>query len=257
MNLLRLLSNSRKTKIGIYVDAFNLYYGAKTQMGTSSAGWRWLDFPTLLNKYIDANYWPKPIIVRIVYCTALRTKEGDPTSLADQENYIKALKHSYPNMQVEYGKYSKRTKTGILFNKSGKGKRIESLGLANIPANLPIKEKHISSTEIYYSCSISTFEEKGSDVNVATHLLRDMYAKEIDAAIVVSNDSDLRLPIALARKEIRVGLVNPTSRATSRELMGNATDGVGGHWWHKIPSVDFLTHQLPSPVGAVLKPQNW
>ena len=38
-------------------------------------------------------------------------------------------------------------------------------------------------------------EEKGSDVNVATHLLVDVLTGAIDAAIVISNDSDLALPI--------------------------------------------------------------
>jgi hypothetical protein len=42
-------------------------------------------------------------------------------------------------------------------------------------------------------------EEKGSDVNVASHLLLDTLQGVIDAAIVISNDSDLRLPIEQAR----------------------------------------------------------
>jgi hypothetical protein len=41
---------------------------------------------------------------------------------------------------------------------------------------------------------ITTFEEKGSDVNVAGHLLLDLLESRIDVAIVLSNDSDLKLP---------------------------------------------------------------
>jgi hypothetical protein len=47
--------------------------------------------------------------------------------------------------------------------------------------------------------SVADREEKGSDVNVATHLLIDIYEQRIDAAIVVSNDSYLALPVHHAR----------------------------------------------------------
>ena len=37
-------------------------------------------------------------------------------------------------------------------------------------------------------------EEKGSDVNVASHLLLDVLSGSVDAAMVISNDSDRRCP---------------------------------------------------------------
>ncbi len=54
-------------------------------------------------------------------------------------------------------------------------------------------------------------EEKGSDVNLATYLLLDAYQRDCDVAAVISNDSDLKLPIEIAETElgIRVGVVNP------------------------------------------------
>ena len=38
-------------------------------------------------------------------------------------------------------------------------------------------------------------EEKGSDVNLATWLLIDAFDKAFDAAVVITNDSDLAEPI--------------------------------------------------------------
>ena len=38
--------------------------------------------------------------------------------------------------------------------------------------------------------SVARREEKGSDVNVATHLLIDACDNNIEAAVVISNDSD-------------------------------------------------------------------
>jgi hypothetical protein len=50
-----------------------------------------------------------------------------------------------------------------------------------------------------------------SEVNVATHLLVDAFNDRIDGAVVISNDSDLALPIRHVRDRIPVGLVNPPS----------------------------------------------
>ena len=45
-------------------------------------------------------------------------------------------------------------------------------------------------------------EEKGSDVNLASHLLFDAFRGAFDAAAVLSNDSDLVEPIRIVTKEL-------------------------------------------------------
>lgn len=54
-------------------------------------------------------------------------------------------------------------------------------------------------------------EEKGSDVNLALYLLSDGYKNAYDVAVIVSNDSDLLLPIQFAKKELgkKIGILNP------------------------------------------------
>ena len=54
-------------------------------------------------------------------------------------------------------------------------------------------------------------EEKGSDVNLATHLLLDGFRNEYELAVIVSNDSDLLLPIRVVTEQFSkpVGLLNP------------------------------------------------
>jgi hypothetical protein len=42
-------------------------------------------------------------------------------------------------------------------------------------------------------------EEKGSDVNLASHLLVDGFTGKYEAAVVVSNDADLLEPVRLVR----------------------------------------------------------
>jgi uncharacterized LabA/DUF88 family protein len=54
-------------------------------------------------------------------------------------------------------------------------------------------------------------EEKGSDVNLAAHLLRDGFTGDFDVAVVISNDSDLLEPIRIVQSELGkpVGVINP------------------------------------------------
>jgi len=64
-------------------------------------------------------------------------------------------------------------------------------------------------------------EEKGSDVNLAVHLLNDAWKNEYDCAVVVSNDSDLAESMRLAKQHNKViGLITPGApkRKTSVQL---------------------------------------
>lgn len=69
-------------------------------------------------------------------------------------------------------------------------------------------------------------EEKGSDVNLGTHLLHDGHMKAYDMAVVISNDSDLVEPIRLVRDELRrpVIVVSPrTGKSPTRRLADAAS----------------------------------
>jgi uncharacterized LabA/DUF88 family protein len=68
-------------------------------------------------------------------------------------------------------------------------------------------------------------EEKGSDVNIATHMLYDGYKSEYDVAILISNDSDLVEPIKIVRSEFKKGVIvlNPHPKKPSQELQKYAT----------------------------------
>jgi hypothetical protein len=56
-------------------------------------------------------------------------------------------------------------------------------------------------------------EEKGSDVNLACHLLLDAFQDKFDVAAVLSNDSDLVEPMRIATEVLGkpVGLLSPVS----------------------------------------------
>lgn len=99
-------------------------------------------------------------------------------------------------------------------------------------------------------------EEKGSDVNLASYLLLDGFRGDCQVAVVVSNDSDLKVPIELARAELGLvlGVVNPHPPARrSRALKPT--------FWRQVRERQLQQSQFPSIMadakGTFRKPQSW
>lgn len=99
-------------------------------------------------------------------------------------------------------------------------------------------------------------EEKGSDVNLAVHLLNDVWLGECDCAVVVSNDSDLAQALHLTKKHtgIRIGLITPGYRRRTSAQLEKYADFV-----QTTRSKDFKKSQLPSPSPntQIYKPDDW
>lgn len=157
-------------RVGLYVDAFNVYYGARGHCGRGTAGWRWLDLPALAMGLINPKLWQDAVLTRFAYCPADRDREGDQTSIADQSTYIAALQAVYPQVVVAKGFYVPRVKTGVLVDHAYPPQRVTSPGTAQLPGWLPAREVTGPAGADELLVSVSTFEEKGSDVNVASHL---------------------------------------------------------------------------------------
>lgn len=79
----------------------------------------------------------------------------------------------------------------------------------------------------------------------------------MDAAIVMSNDSDLAFPVSTVKQRVPVGMVNPRSTLFAGDLAGSRNAGVGRHWWAKLDATLYRAHQLPDPAGAYTKPTDW
>ncbi|MCP2254285.1 hypothetical protein LY13_003052 [Prauserella aidingensis] len=253
-------SAGESMRIGVYVDAFNVYYGARSRCGRGAVGWRWLDLAAMPMSLIKPHAWPGACLERLVYCTALRDREGDSTSQADQQAYIAALAGHTPQLEVLYGKYAPRTKTGVVTERPSRGRpprRLPSPGADRIPEWLPVEQVAGPQGGDELLVTVSTFEEKGSDVNVASALLVDVLTARVDAAMVISNDSDLHYPLQLARQHVPVATVNSSANPTVRDLMGEPDIGAGRHWWRRLRAEEFFAHQLPDPVAGVSKPVGW
>ena len=60
-------------------------------------------------------------------------------------------------------------------------------------------------------------EEKGSDVNLGSHLIRDAFTDQLDVAVVITNDTDLIEPIRIVAQEVGkpVGIISPVDNAAT------------------------------------------
>ena len=99
-------------------------------------------------------------------------------------------------------------------------------------------------------------EEKGSDVNLATHLLCDAYEHAFDVAVVVTNDSDLAEPVKVVNQRLNktVGILNPHAH-------GSFTLRQAAAFVKRIRSGVLAASQFPptltDSVGTFHKPTGW
>src|SRR6266702_7682690 len=110
-------------RIGVYVDGFNLYYGARGLGGRGTPGWRWLDLRALATDLVGRRAsWAGAQVDRVVYCTARIDGVSNPSGQADQDVYLKALLATGSVDHIEYGTYVARVKTAPLAVKDPQGR---------------------------------------------------------------------------------------------------------------------------------------
>jgi hypothetical protein len=187
--------------VGAYVDGFNLYYGGRSLCGRGTPGWRWLDVRALLAARLG---WPDGVLERVVYCTAVIDAATNPSGYHDQDIYLRALKAARSVDLIEYGTYVARVKQAPLAVRASSQTGRPEVVHPQWP--IVVQDAHGKPvTDAVFMVSYAHREEKGSDVNVASHLLVDVLSGDVDAAIVVSNDSDLKFPVRYARTRVPVG----------------------------------------------------
>jgi uncharacterized LabA/DUF88 family protein len=202
----------------VYIDGFNLYYGA-----VKNTPYRWLDLLQLCRLMT-----PNDNIREIKYFTArVSSRPHDPDAPTRQQIYLRALR-TLPNLQIFYGHFLTHSCRMVLTGIN------------------PVQKVWVDKTE-----------EKGSDVNLATYLLRDAYNHAFDVAVLVTNDSDLVEPIKIVRKEIGlpVGILNPHRGRHSQQLQQIAT------FIKRIRQSDVAACQFPPILtdrkGQFHKPAAW
>lgn len=154
----------------VYVDGFNLYYGLfknSRRRHQLPARYKWLDLLKLSHEIA-----PHPNIEWIGYFTAyVKQVAHDPDQHLRQRAYIEALR-TIPSLEVIPGNFQPTTKWGVPHRSQ---------------TTQPVK--------------FDTYEEKGSDVNLAVRLVWHAAQHAFSEAIVISNDSDLREAVRIVTEE--------------------------------------------------------
>ena len=172
----------------VYIDGFNLYYGA-----LKSTNYKWLDLRALASVL-----FPKDDIQRIAYFTArVNPRPNDPSQPQRQQAYLRAL-GTLPNLDIFFGHFRERR------------------------TRLPVAQPRPRGPK---TVAVIKPEEKGTDVNLATRLLVDGFNGRYAQAVVISNDSDLASPMEYVKNELnlKVSVVNPSKSPSHRDLANAAT----------------------------------
>lgn len=212
-------------KTNVYVDAFNLYYGCLK--GTPH---RWLDLGKLAGALL-----PTHAIQRVRYFTARVTPiagKGDGQQPVRQQTYLRALS-TLPTVTIHEGHYQAGKKRARLVSPPPGG-----------PSTVLIHH----------------MEEKGSDVNLATMLLVDAFRDDFEQALVISNDSDLALPIEMVNRELKkpVGVAFPcTLPGRKRSLKLQQVARFVRDIREPTLSACQFAVALRDAHGAITKPQRW
>ncbi len=208
---------SRSLKTIVYVDGFNLYYGS-----IRKTKYKWLDLAKLCRAML-----PNDDITMIKYFTArVSGNRRDPDSPTRQQLYLRALT-TLPNVSIVFGHF--------------------------LTHSVPMP---VSNTSPVQWVRVDKTEEKGSDVNLAAHLVRDAFKGLFELAVVISNDSDLREPVRIVRQELNlsVGIINP-HQSHSRELQEFAT------FIKRVRQADLVSSQFADSLqdarGTFHKPRGW
>lgn len=151
-------------RVGIYVDGYNLDYGARGLCGRGTPGWRWLDLRALATDLItQRTNWQGARVERIVYCTARIDGADNPDGQRDQSVYLNALLAGTIVDHIEFGYYVSRVKYAPLAVRDRKGRPVLARSTWPVqvcdPSGAPV-------TDATFMVSYAYREEKGSDVNV-------------------------------------------------------------------------------------------
>jgi len=252
----------------IYVDGFNLYYGA-----VKGTPFKWLNLVELARQMLPQGH----IIDSVKYFTARVSGASDPGAPARQQIYLSALR-TLPELEIHFGNFLAKTIWRPLINLPVAGNQIDS----PIPVVLPTGNHTVTGTQMQILpvgsypptggharkkrktpkplpaaviAEVHAMEEKGSDVNLAAHLLNDAWKDLFDVAAVFSNDTDLVAPIRMVSTERRkiVYIICPGRWEASQKLVA-----VANHVRH-IRRPMLQTAQFPNPIPntTIAKPASW
>lgn len=206
----------------VYIDGFNLYYGV-----AKNTPHKWIDLGALFRNLLSA----ENEITKIRYFTAkVSARPSDPDIPIRQMVYLNALSAYVPHLEITLGNFKSTVITA--------------------PLVTPINGQRFA--------KVHKTEEKGSDVNLAVHLVNDAWRDAFDCAAIVSNDSDLAEALRIVKVEHKKKIIlltpgDPHDRWPNTRLSRYASKTLS------ITAAHVAAAQLPNliPGTTIHKPKAW
>lgn len=206
-------------RVAAYIDGFNLYYRA-----LKSSKFKWLNIHRLCEGFLVNG---QSLVYTKYFTARVKPRPTDPEMPKRQQIFFSALQ-TEPDFSFYYGRFLPKTKKRPLVSD-------------------PTKFAEVHDTE-----------EKGSDVNLAAHLLNDAWKDSYDAALVLSQDTDLCEPMRMVSRELKkgIGLVVLDGKEPNKRLRKVSS------FVHHVTPARLSAAQFPNPViGAngkeIWKPSSW
>ena len=208
-------------RVRVYVDGFNLYYRALKR-----TPYKWLNILELAKDLLD----PEDTIDMVRYFTArVSPRAGNAEAPRHQQLYLNAIS-TLPEVEIHYGRFLPKDKWR--------------------PIAHPTWEPKVM-------VQVHDTEEKGSDVNLAVHMLNDGLKGQYDAALLMSQDTDLCEPMRMVQENGQIiGLVCLDGRQPNKRLKKHAS------FVRHISAARLAGAQFPEVLkdkkgGEIRRPEDW
>jgi len=208
-------------RVRVYVDGFNLYYRALKR-----TPYKWLNVYELARDMLD----PADTIDMVRYFTArVSPRAGNADAPRHQQMYLNAL-CTLPEIDIHYGRFLPKAKWRPIVH----------------PGWEPPVMVQVHDTE-----------EKGSDVNLAVHMLHDALTDKYDAALLMSQDTDLCEPMRMVQEAGKIlGLVCLDGRQPNNRLKKHAS------FVRHVTPARLLAAQFPDTIigkkgQEITRPNEW
>jgi uncharacterized LabA/DUF88 family protein len=219
-----------------YIDGFNLFFGALKavtpksqipqaqyqQLKQNKHKLRWLNLYDLIKQFTK----PQQNIIKINYYTAeIKPLYAGDLSPVRQQTYFSALA-TIPEINIVKGRFYQNAK------------KMFQYPMTNPPTTVTVLKS----------------EEKGSDVNMASHMVYDACMDNFDLAVIITNDSDLLEPIKIIKALGKDFLILCPHSSYCHEFATN----FGLANMRKITSSHLKKARFPSQINAHIQcPPKW
>ena len=214
----------------VYIDGFNLYYSLLRRTSL-----KWLDIVALFRDHalgsnsqvVQVRYYTAPVLARM---------SDDPQSVQRQRIYLQALRKMHPDvLKIVEGRISVTTPFQRLVKP-----------IAGAP--------DITRVQVY------DFNEKKTDVSLASDLLTGAWTDAFDQAVICSNDTDLEPALVTLRRyhpHLRLGVVAPVKNSDNRHIAADLKEHAD--WAKTLSMVHIANAQLPDriPASSLCRPEAW